>query len=154
MDTCFYTTTDCMSHTVHEWAFLSPWLAENIFFFREQVLIYYKHECFGIELFNCTRWMHCRWMPCPLFIFLTVCHSLSSSLMNVGHDAVTAERSPLVVSHTGPKFHQSPEVTPKHPSNPSLKRSKAVVLKLLLACLPSDGERSSHNPHPTILINH
>lgn len=39
-----------------------------------QVLIF-----FGIELFNCTRWMHCRWMPLPLLY--SVCHSLASEVL-------------------------------------------------------------------------
>lgn len=60
------------------------------------------------ELFNCTWWMHCRWMPCPLFV-LCLPQPCIKSLMIVGLVAVTTNCSPGVVFHTGPRLHLWPE---------------------------------------------
>lgn len=69
------------------------------------------NEHFGIELFNCTWSMHCRRMPCPLFL-LCLPQPCIKSLMIVSLDAVTTNPSQSVVFHTGPGFLLYPEVTP------------------------------------------
>ncbi len=53
--------------------------------------------------------MHCRWMPCPLFL-LCLPQPCIKSLMIVGLDAVTTNRSPSVAFHTGPGLRLCPEV--------------------------------------------